>query len=108
MENQMETELQPELQPGVRYHSTAQGMVPFTAEEEEEWDLLEADARKQEVENQKTEVLHIRNQLLKETDWMAGTDVVMTEEWKAYRQALRDVSLQSGFPSEVTWPTKPS
>lgn len=28
--------------------------------------------------------------------------------WKTYRQALRDVPTQAGFPGSVTWPTKPS
>ena len=28
--------------------------------------------------------------------------------WKTYRQSLRDVPTQAGFPSNVTWPTKPS
>jgi hypothetical protein len=29
------------------------------------------------------------------------------DAWKAYRQALLDVTEQAGFPEEVTWPTKP-
>ena len=33
-----------------------------------------------------------RNQLLYETDWMANSDVTMSDEWKAYRQALRDIT----------------
>ena len=33
-----------------------------------------------------------RNQLLSETDWMANSDVTMSDEWKAYRQALRDIT----------------
>ena len=28
-------------------------------------------------------------------------------EWAAYRQALRDITDQSGFPTDITWPTKP-
>lgn len=55
--------------------------------------------------------LNIRNQrsiLLSETDWMALSDVTLTPEWAAYRQSLRDISSQPGFPYSVTWPTKPS
>lgn len=48
-----------------------------------------------------------RDQLLKETDWMALSDVTMTEEMTAYRQALRDITEQTGFPYSVVWPTKP-
>ena len=48
-----------------------------------------------------------RNTLLAETDWWANSDVTMTDEQRAYRQALRDIPLQEGFPHSVTWPTKP-
>ncbi len=48
-----------------------------------------------------------RNALLQETDWMANSDVTMSDSWKTYRQALRDLPAQSGFP-DVDFPTKPS
>ena len=58
-----------------------------------------------------------RNKRLVETDWMANSDVTMTDDWKNYRQALRDLPASSSpklteldgldFTS-VTWPTKPS
>ena len=48
-----------------------------------------------------------RDQLLKETDWMALSDVTMSTEMQSYRQALRDITGQAGFPYSVTWPTKP-
>lgn len=48
-----------------------------------------------------------RNALLFETDWWALSDNTMTAEQAAYRQALRDVTSQAGFPQNVTWPTKP-
>ena len=48
-----------------------------------------------------------RDQLLKETDWMALSDNTMTPEWASYRQALRDITDQTGFPYSVVWPTKP-
>jgi len=48
-----------------------------------------------------------RDQLLKETDWMALSDVTMSTEMQSYRQALRDITDQTGFPYSVTWPTKP-
>ena len=40
-------------------------------------------------------------------DWNASTDVTMTPEMTDYRQALRDVPAQAGFPSTVAWPTSP-
>ena len=48
-----------------------------------------------------------RNKLLAETDWWALSDHTATAEQTTYRQALRDVPAQSGFPDTVTWPTKP-
>ena len=47
-----------------------------------------------------------RNSLLKETDYSANSDVTMTTEMTAYRQALRDITSQSGWPTTITWPTK--
>ena len=49
-----------------------------------------------------------RNQLLSETDWMANSDVTMSDEWKAYRQALRDITKTYKNQHEVVWPTPPS
>ena len=48
-----------------------------------------------------------RNSLIERTDWRAGSDVTLSDEWKTYRQALRDVPSQSGFPHDITWPEKP-
>jgi hypothetical protein len=48
-----------------------------------------------------------RDSLLAATDWMALSDVTLTADWAAYRQALRDVTAQAGFPHNVTWPSKP-
>jgi hypothetical protein len=48
-----------------------------------------------------------RNKLLSSTDWMALSDVTMSAEWATYRQSLRDVTGQTGFPYGIVWPTKP-
>ena len=52
-----------------------------------------------------------RDAKLKESDWMvirsAETGVALDSNWATYRQALRDVSAQEGFPHNVVWPTKP-
>ncbi len=59
----------------------------------------------------------IRNQLLAESDWMANSDVTMSDAWKTYRQELRDLPAVSTPKlgtdnlldmSSVTWPRKPS
>jgi len=48
-----------------------------------------------------------RDELLKATDHYGLSDVTMTDAMTAYRQALRDVPQQEGFPQTITWPTKP-
>ena len=48
-----------------------------------------------------------RNALLAETDWMALSDVTMSDAWKTYRQALRDLPANTKDPSNPTYPTKP-
>lgn len=54
-----------------------------------------------------TDVRNQRDSLLAATDWTALSDVTMSDAMTAYRQALRDLPSQDGFPSSVTWPTKP-
>jgi len=49
-----------------------------------------------------------RDELLAKTDWLALSDTTMSSEWTTYRQALRDVTGQAGFPNTITWPTEPS
>ena len=48
-----------------------------------------------------------RDELLTSTDVWALSDRTMTAEQTAYRQALRDITGQAGFPTNITWPTKP-
>jgi hypothetical protein len=48
-----------------------------------------------------------RNKRLSETDWWGASDLIMTDAQTAYRQALRDVPSQEGFPDNISWPTKP-
>jgi hypothetical protein len=50
-----------------------------------------------------------RNRLLYETDWTQMPDVTLANKaaWATYRQALRDITKQSGFPENIIWPTPP-
>ena len=54
----------------------------------------------------------IRDALISSCDWTVGADSPLTTskqtEWKTYRQALRDVPSQSGFPATITWPVAPA
>jgi len=50
-----------------------------------------------------------RNTRIAETDWWASSDLTMTAEQTAYRQALRDITAHANWPhlNEDDWPTKP-
>lgn len=84
--------------------------IQFTADEETARDAEEktwadgAPARR--MEDMRTQ----RNQILAESDYMGNSDVTMTDAWKTYRQALRDITSQTPSDdtlSNIKWPTKP-
>jgi len=62
-----------------------------------------------DYENYIRKIRKQRDKLLEETDYVVLPDspVYDVEEWKKYRQALRDLPQQAGFPTEITWPQKP-
>ena len=61
-----------------------------------------------EAEQKANEVRAQRDALLAETDWTQVPDApVDAQLWADYRQALRDVPQQEGFPFDINWPTKP-
>jgi len=50
-----------------------------------------------------------RDYLLSSSDWTQFSDVpdAIKTSYISYRQALRDIPQQSGFPTNITWPVKP-
>jgi len=62
-----------------------------------------------QLEYRKQQIRMQRNNLLSQTDWTALTDSVLpspeNEQYKTYRQELRDITLQDGFPDNITWPS---
>jgi len=48
-----------------------------------------------------------RDNLLRETDYLALADVTLTDEMRAYRQALRDLPANTEDPANPIWPIKP-
>lgn len=48
-----------------------------------------------------------RDRLIAQTDWWASSDLTMTSEQTAYRQALRDITDSYQSLDTVVWPTKP-
>lgn len=68
-----------------------------TAEEVQQYD-----------DNVAASVRNQRNALLTASDWTQVADAPVDQvAWAEYRQALRDVTTQEGFPHNVVWPVKP-
>ena len=85
-------------------------LVDLTSEEIAEFNQRLADAPSK-FDNAIKELRFKRTKLLQETDWMANSDVTMSNDWKTYRQQLRD--LPSGLDTvekveAKEFPTKPS
>ena len=50
----------------------------------------------------------LRDGMLSSSDWTQVADAPVDKAaWATYRQALRDIPSQAGFPNEVTWPVEP-
>ena len=82
--------------------TTEDGVTTTKAEHEAAYQArLDSEA----AERNRTE----RDRLIAETDWWASSDLTMTAEQTAYRQALRDITSHANWPhlSEDDWPTKP-
>lgn len=61
--------------------------------------------------NAEISVKEERNQLLADSDWTQIPNGPLTQQqqeaWATYRQELRDITDQSGYPLNITWPTQP-
>ena len=91
-----------------RFHATAEGNVPFTLEEEAERDAEEAAWAAGENDRLAAAAREKRNALLAECDWTQVADAPVDKAaWAGYRQALRDIPDQDGFPLNVIWPEVP-
>ena len=57
-----------------------------------------------------------RDKRIAKTDWRASSDLILSEDWKTYRQALRDITKQTPQLNKkyeldltsISWPTEPS
>ena len=86
-----------------------EGLDGIIEENKEAW--LEA-AKKAEEDAAAEEVRSTRNKLLEEIDWTQTIDAPISaksrSELRTYRQQLRDITEQEGFPYEVEWPVRPA
>ena len=102
-----------------RYHATPNGNVPFTPEEEAEWDAKEAAYAAGADDRAAEEVRTKRDSLLAESDWVTvkavdqnaqdSLGVQVPQVWLDYRQALRDITQHANFPNlqDTDWPVAP-
>ena len=91
-----------------RYHATPNGNVPFTPEEEAESDARKAEYAAGANDRAASEIRTERDAKLTESDWTQVLDAPVDQAaWATYRQVLRDIPAQAGFPNTVTWPAKP-
>jgi len=77
---------------------------------EQTWQIIDkTDAEMAaETDEKASQVRNTRNNKLAKSDWTQVLDAqVDRAAWAAYRQALRDITAQPGFPWEVTWPQEP-
>ena len=100
--------------PEIEYWQDAIRIEPVYENEKwvQHWSITDVDAETlQERQAQKAaSIRDDRNKLLQECDWSQSRDI--SDEiallWQPYRQQLRDITTQSGFPFEIVWPTKPA
>ena len=94
-----------------RYRNVNGTRVQFTAEEETARDAEEKAWTDAAPARRMVDLREKRDALLEKTDYMGNSDVTLTDAWKTYRQALRDITDQTPSDnalSNINWPTKPS
>ena len=71
-----------------------------TAEEQAEMDAQIVKDNQERKDNYLTEIKKIRLEKLKETDWMAMSDLTMSDAWKTKRQSWRDIPQNNSTDAE--------
>jgi hypothetical protein len=86
-------------------------VVEMTDAEQAEYDARNTAWDNDAPNRSMAELRRQRDALLVETDYMGNSDVTMSDAWKTYRQALRDITSQTPSDdalSNITFPTKPT
>ena len=88
--------------------------TPVFSDEDQRWTqmFIVRDMTAEEIavrnDSQAANVRAERNEKLKDCDWTQVADAPVNQAaWSAYRQALRDITAQAGFPWTIDWPTQP-
>ncbi len=89
----------------------ANGMA-IESTSESDWGVTWEDVKAKADELEAGEPMRLlreeRNMRIATSDWMANSDVTMSDEWRTYRQALRDITESATSLDDVTWPTEPT
>jgi hypothetical protein len=96
------------LYDGVSQYTPPAGFSLLNEQEFAAWRAQNPEPQKP-TEQVADEVRAERNRLLARSDWTQAADVPQAtkDKWAPYRQALRDVPQQDGFPHNVVWPQSP-
>ena len=84
--------------------------VELTADESKDLEARDTEWAKGELDRLMASIRQERTSLLAECDWMGMSDVTMSDDWKTYRQALRDITKGVDTVDKakaVTMPDKP-
>jgi hypothetical protein len=93
--------------------ATEFGIRELEGEELETYLAAKAVSEAEALQQLTTEMRNYRNELLMRCDWIelpsavARLSAETITSWLTYREALRNITAQAGFPSEIQWPTQP-
>jgi hypothetical protein len=82
--------------------------IPLTAAENAARDAEEQAWADGETDRVWEIIREKRNALLAASDWMANSDVTMSDAWVTYREALRDLPSTESDPDDIVFPTEPT
>jgi hypothetical protein len=72
----------------------------MTAEEQAQYDKDQLAWNSKSADRKLAEIKRIRNQKFQQTDWMANSDVTMSDAWKTKRQSWRDIPQNNNTETE--------
>ena len=93
--------------------ATEFGIRELEGEELETYLAAKAVSEAEALQQLTAEMRNYRNKLLMQCDWIelpsaaARLSAEKITSWLAYRETLRNITAQVGFPSEIQWPTQP-
>ena len=104
--------VEPSAQPELGRYQKLQFDIEYAGNDlyREQWTAVEMSAEEKQLKDdtQAGSVRLMRNKLLAECDWTQLDDAPAdAAAWAVYRQQLRDVTKQVGFPWEINWPQQP-